>query len=163
MHKKQELSSYLTTHMKHHKILGSSGGETTGTDVSSSINQLQVYPPPDMSTFTYDETSGYYYDYTTGFYYDHNTQYYFNPLTQQYMYWDSIKSTYIPVTNNLTSTTTSTATATITDNVTASNAENNETEATTTTSAVVEEKKSTKPVPKTAAQIAKVILKRPKI
>jgi len=161
MHKKQELSSYLTTHMKHHKILGS--GETTGTDVSSSINQLQVYPPPDMSTFTYDETSGYYYDYTTGFYYDHNTQYYFNPLTQQYMYWDSIKSTYIPVTNNLTSTTTSTTTATITDNVTASNAENNETEATTTTSAVVEEKKSTKPVPKTAAQIAKVILKRPKI
>jgi hypothetical protein len=55
-----------------------------------------VYSTPDMSKFTYDETSGYYYDYTTGFYYDSVSQYYFNPLTQQYMYWDALKSTYVP-------------------------------------------------------------------
>jgi len=29
---------------------------------------------PDVTTFTYDESSGYYYDTVTGYYYDANTQ-----------------------------------------------------------------------------------------
>ena len=60
----------------------------------------KVYAAPDVSQFTYDETSGYYYDYTTGFYYDAASQYYFNSLTQQYMYWDPALSTYVPVTSS---------------------------------------------------------------
>uniref|UniRef100_A0A671US86 RNA binding motif protein 10 n=1 Tax=Sparus aurata TaxID=8175 RepID=A0A671US86_SPAAU len=51
---------------------------------------------PDVSTYSYDESSGYYYDPLTGLYYDPNSQYYYNPHTQQYMYWDGEKQTYIP-------------------------------------------------------------------
>ncbi|XP_073326076.1 RNA-binding protein 10 isoform X2 [Pagrus major] len=64
---------------------------TPGTE-----HELQQYPVPDVSTYSYDESSGYYYDPLTGLYYDPNSQYYYNPHTQQYMYWDGEKQTYIP-------------------------------------------------------------------
>ena len=51
---------------------------------------------PDVSTYTYDESSGYYYDSSTGLYYDANSTYYYNSETCQYLYWDSEKCTYLP-------------------------------------------------------------------
>ncbi|XP_070697611.1 RNA-binding protein 5-like [Pempheris klunzingeri] len=52
---------------------------------------------PDTSTYQFDEASGYYYDPKTSLYYDPSSQYYYNSETQQYLYWDSEKQTYIPV------------------------------------------------------------------
>lgn len=151
MHKKQELLNHYTNHMKQQMAVA--GTDELDSTVSSNLQLLAnqaKYSAPDMSTFTYDETSGYYYDYTTGFYYDATSQYYFNPLTQQYMYWDQIKSTYIPATNHLTQ----------------QQPEQQqqpepvqETEPVITTTAPIEQPeivKPTKPAVKTAAQIAKV-------
>jgi hypothetical protein len=151
MQKKQELLTHFTNSFKVDGVQ-----PVTGTDLDSSVSaNLQyiakqvdmiskVYQPPDVSQFTYDETSGYYYDYTTGFYYDATSQYYFNSLTQQYMYWDPTQSTYIPVT----------ATA---------NTTNAPTEPKTPSTEPITEKASdsiksvkTNSKPKTAAQIAKV-------
>ena len=143
------MSSYLTSHMKHHKMLGSGAD---GEDTALSNSKLPKFSPPDMSTFTYDETSGYYYDYTTGFYYDQMTQYYFNPMTQQYMYWDAIMSTYIPVTGSMSQTTNADI-----PNPIENNSAETEIEVVTKEPVIIEEeKKPTKPVIKTAAQIAKV-------
>lgn len=100
---------------------------------------------PDPSQFTYDETSGYYYDYSTGYYYDPNTHYYYNSLTQQYMYWDSLSSTYVPVTTATTTATSAVEHETITNPV-----EEVKEPATTTVTT------SSKPVAKNAIQIAKV-------
>jgi hypothetical protein len=75
MHKKQELISHLTNHMKHewsHGIVNgidsaatinlNGGGNHLDSSVSSGLkmlgNQIKVYPTPDPSKFVYDETSG---------------------------------------------------------------------------------------------------------
>ena len=54
---------------------------TKPTEASPSSNMVcvegveyQRCPTPDVSTYTYDETSGYYYDALTTFYYDANSQ-----------------------------------------------------------------------------------------
>lgn len=56
----------------------------------------QKYPPPDASTFQYEESSGYYFDPSTGLYYDPNSQYYYNSTTQLYLYWSAENQTYLP-------------------------------------------------------------------
>lgn len=169
----------MTTHLKQQKMIGSEGSTTPATDSTPTIDKKiganlqmlakqvdmlanKVYAPPDMSTFTYDETSGYYYDYSTGFYYDSTSQYYFNPLTQQYMYWDQSRSTYIPVNSS--------ATAAASVDITLVNSTTEAATAAATaadTSAPGEEKSNTKqpskPATKTAAQIAKVILIKAKL
>ncbi|CAH1784264.1 unnamed protein product [Owenia fusiformis] len=71
-------------------------GTTPSTTQSNTEEEIVKYPPPDVSTYQYDESSGYYYDPTTGLYYDANSQYYFNSTTNTFMYWDSEKSTYLP-------------------------------------------------------------------
>ena len=144
----------------------------TGTDLDSSVNaNLQyiakqvdmisnkVYQAPDVSQFTYDETSGYYYDYTTGFYYDATSQYYFNSLTQQYMYWDPAKSTYIPVTTSANGTAT-TATSSSTDATIALADSEAQSQTQSTAEKVSDTNKTVKASskPKTATQIAKVNL-----
>ncbi|XP_053209933.1 RNA-binding protein 5-B-like [Panonychus citri] len=65
------------------------------------------YPPPDTSTYQYEEKSGYYYDAATGLYYDANSHYYYNPTTQSYLFWDGKHSTYLPVDNKVSSSSTS--------------------------------------------------------
>ena len=142
MHKKQELISHLTCHLKHE----ASPQVSAHSALYSGVHQQQqqqannkVYPTPDPTKFAYDETSGYYYDYSTGFYYDAKSQYYFNSLTQQYMYWDPSKSTYIAVSQ--------------TGEAVVDNAE--PVKADSSPEPIVEEKKP-KNAPKTAAQIAKV-------
>lgn len=55
-----------------------------------------VYPPPDVSTYQYDENSGYYFDPQTSLYYDANSQYFYNAQTSQFLYWDAERSTYLP-------------------------------------------------------------------
>ncbi|KAK6994768.1 RNA-binding protein 5 [Biomphalaria glabrata] len=72
------------------KVLGS-----TGTVTVNGV-EYPVYPPPDTSSYQYEETSGYYYDPLTQLYYDSNSQYYYNSTTGQFMYWDAEKSTYLP-------------------------------------------------------------------
>lgn len=57
---------------------------------------LHAYPVPDVSTYQYDKTSGYYYDPYTTLYYDANSQYFYNQKLQKFLYWDSVKSTYLP-------------------------------------------------------------------
>ncbi|XP_039293900.1 RNA-binding protein 5 [Nilaparvata lugens] len=57
---------------------------------------VHVYPIPDVSTYQYDKTSGYYYDPYTTLYYDANSQYFYNQKLQKFLYWDSVKSTYLP-------------------------------------------------------------------
>lgn len=59
----------------------------------------RTYPPPNVSSFQYDQTSGYYYDASTKLYYDANTQYFFNSKTNKYLYWDSTYNTYYNVPN----------------------------------------------------------------
>lgn len=145
---------------------------TTGTDLDSSVNaNLQyiakqvdmisnkVYQAPDVSQFTYDETSGYYYDYTTGFYYDATSQYYFNSLTQQYMYWDPAKSTYIPVTTSANGTaTTTTSSSTDATNALADSEAQSQTQSTAEKVSDTNKTVKASSKPKTAAQIAKVNL-----
>ncbi|KAK3592311.1 hypothetical protein CHS0354_030647 [Potamilus streckersoni] len=63
---------------------------------SQEKTEYPKYPPPDVSLYQYDESSGYYYDPSTGLYYDANTQYYYNGQTGQFLYWDAEKSTYLP-------------------------------------------------------------------
>ena len=55
---------------------------------------------PDVSTYTYEETSGYYYDAVTGLYYDAKSQYYYNSTSNEYMYWSAEHSTYLPANSN---------------------------------------------------------------
>lgn len=55
-----------------------------------------TYPVPDVSTYQYDKTSGYYYDPYTTLYYDANSQYYYNSKMSKFLYWDSVKATYLP-------------------------------------------------------------------
>lgn len=69
------------------------------------------YPPPDVTQYQYDETSGFYYDPSTGLYYDSNSQYYYNNETCSYLYWDSENSTYVAAPTS-SAATTSTPTAT---------------------------------------------------
>ena len=57
---------------------------------------MNISGVPDVSTYTYEETSGYYYDASTGLYYDAKSQYYFNSKTKEYMYWSAEHSTYLP-------------------------------------------------------------------
>lgn len=76
MHKKQELISHLTNHMKHEWAHGivkgvdststiqnqNNGNGTVESSVSSGLkmlaSQVKTYPTPDPSKFVYDETSG---------------------------------------------------------------------------------------------------------
>ena len=54
------------------------------------VDDYPVVPAvPDVSTYTYEETSGYYYDTVTGLYYDAKSQYYFNSATNEYVYWSA--------------------------------------------------------------------------
>jgi hypothetical protein len=171
----------MTNHLKQQKMIGSEGGAlapdstpSIDTSVGANLQMLakqvdmlanKVYPPPDMSTFTYDETSGYYYDYTTGFYYDSTSQYYFNPLTQQYMYWDQSKFTYVSVNSGSAATETAAATATATATPVSAGSTESIAPVSADANAMAAEEKSnkpTKPITKTAAQIAKVILKKAK-
>jgi len=182
MHKKQEILSQFTCSLKQQTPPTFSTtthlidpinppvvdlDKTIGANLKFLAKQVdpanKIYSPPDVATFTYDETSGYYYDYSTGFYYDAVSQYYFNSLTQSYMYWDPIKSTYIPVSSSGTGAETSGTIADIKNATT----EANQTSLTIPTdielppekpSSTKTETKSAKPVAKTAAQIAKVIL-----
>ena len=162
--------NHYTTHFKHQLAASQAGGldkisepSTIDSTVGANLQMLakqattnKKYPTPDISTFTYDETSGYYYDYTTGFYYDATSQYYYNPLTQQYMYYDQAKSTYVPaistgeVSNSTAVTTTISATTETTSTEQASTTQVNEQEKNLV--------KPSKPATKTAAQIAKVII-----
>ena len=177
MAKKQELISHLASRLKQEappQILSSSAlysglnpsdhqanasnliDSTVGSNLQMLAKQVdmltKVYPAPDPNNFTYDETSGYYYDYSTGFYYDANSQYYYNSLTQQYMYWDPIKSTYVPMSAS-GSTVASTETPAAAENVPTV-----EPAPVEPTVEVPEEKpKATIAKTKTAAQIAKVI------
>jgi RNA-binding protein 5/10 len=101
MQKKQVLINHLASTMKHQSG-GAFGSDTGVVDWPCGFFSFEAASeayatPPDISTFTYDETSGYYYDSTTGYYYDANSQYFYNPAIQQYMYWDPISGTYIPV------------------------------------------------------------------
>ncbi|TRY70300.1 hypothetical protein TCAL_02457 [Tigriopus californicus] len=57
----------------------------------------KIFPPPDTSTYAYDEASGYYYDAQTTFYYDANTRYYYNSKAGIYVYWSPEHQTYLPV------------------------------------------------------------------
>lgn len=70
-----------------------------GTVIVSGISYYK-YPPPDISTYQFDESSNYYYDAATGLYYDANSQYYYNSESQQYLYWDGENQTYLPVHQN---------------------------------------------------------------
>lgn len=180
MHKKQEILSQFTCSLKQQQDPFSFSAvshpievnpptvdldKTIGANLKFLAKQVdpanKIYSPPDVASFTYDETSGYYYDYSTGFYYDAVSQYYYNSLTQSYMYWDPIKSTYIPVSSS--------GTVTESSNVSDTTQTSSETTSITANPAEIElpaekpssiktETKSSKPVPKTAAQIAKVIL-----
>merc|ERR1711988_1310522 len=58
--------------------------------------EYQIYPTPDVSTYTYDEGSGYYYDSVTQYYYDAKSQYYYDSNTKQYVYWCPEHRTYLP-------------------------------------------------------------------
>ena len=179
MAKKQELISHLASRLKQEappQILSSSAlysglnpsdhlanasnliDSTVGSNLQMLAKQVdmlaKVYPAPDPNNFTYDETSGYYYDYSTGFYYDANSQYYYNSLTQQYMYWDPTKSTYVPMNANGSSVASAETPAVAESIATVEPAP------VEPTVEVPEEKpKATIAKTKTAAQIAKVILK----
>lgn len=76
----------------------SSGKPLTGPQPRREIVDFvnTKHPPPNVSTYQYDESSGYYYDASTGLYFDPNSQYYWNAQTHQFMYWDSERSTYLP-------------------------------------------------------------------
>ncbi|XP_023327130.1 RNA-binding protein 5 [Eurytemora carolleeae] len=65
---------------------------------SISINGVvyKKYPPPDTSTYQFDESSGYYYDPVSTLYYDSNSQYYYNSKTTQFCYWDATHETFLP-------------------------------------------------------------------
>jgi hypothetical protein len=108
MHKKQEILSQFTCSLKQQQDPFSFStashpievnpptadlDKTIGANLKFLAKQVdpanKIYSPPDVASFTYDETSGYYYDYSTGFYYDAVSQYYYNSLTQSYMYWDT--------------------------------------------------------------------------
>jgi len=185
MHKKQEILSQFTCSLKQQPppIFSSSPhlidhvntppvvdiDKTIGANLKFLAKQVdpanKIYSPPDVASFTYDETSGYYYDYTTGFYYDAVSQYYFNSLTQQYMYWDPIKSTYIPVSSGGTVAETSNAnplTEAVVSEANNLNSQSNPVaiESLPEKAAKTETKSSKMPVVKTAAQIAKVIFIR---
>lgn len=166
--------SHYTTHFKHQLAASQAGTLDTSVDsskidstVGANLQMLakqadmlanKKYPVPDPSLFTYDETSGYYYDYTTGFYYDATSQYYYNPLTQQYMYYDPVKSTYVPAAASNAADASSSTTSTTTS---ASAAEAACSEQVIAAQPVEQDKnlvKPAKPAAKTAAQIAKVII-----
>uniref|UniRef100_A0A1B6FBC1 RNA-binding protein 5 n=2 Tax=Cuerna arida TaxID=1464854 RepID=A0A1B6FBC1_9HEMI len=72
------------------------------TDVSTPLAEApdgsgsKTYNIPDVSTYQYDKTSGYYYDPHTTLYYDANSQYYYNSKLGKFLYWDSVKNTYLP-------------------------------------------------------------------
>ena len=51
---------------------------------------------PDVSTYSYDESSGYYYDSTTQLYYDATSQYYFDSKANKYVYWSPEHHTFLP-------------------------------------------------------------------
>jgi RNA-binding protein 5/10 len=186
--KKQEVLSQITSsfkqqHQPDYKQEESSIQPNMNSTIGDNLKFLakqvdtanKVYTTPDITTFTYDDTSGYYYDYSTGFYYDASSQYYFNSLTQQYMYWDPVKSTYIPIDSSGTTETTTTNTTPNTPTSNTTNTDDNlnkldtDLRATTNESTNVIESTETsagsnkltvnsKPLVKTAAQIAKVIL-----
>jgi len=74
-------------------------------DPADPYSQYPIFPVPDVSKYTYDETSGYYYDDQTTLYYDANTQYFYNGQTEQFLYWDGDRQTYtIPATQTDTDT-----------------------------------------------------------
>jgi RNA-binding protein 5/10 len=186
--KKQEVLSQITSsfkqqHQPDYKQEESSIQPNMNSTIGDNLKFLakqvdtanKVYTTPDITTFTYDDTSGYYYDYSTGFYYDASSQYYFNSLTQQYMYWDPVNSTYIPIDSSGTTETTTTNTTPNTPTSNTTNTDDNlnkldtDLRATTNESTNVIESTETsagsnkltvnsKPLVKTAAQIAKVIL-----
>ena len=173
MHKKQEILSQFTSNLKQQATPIMNDNADSGNDLDASIganlNFLakqvdtanKVYVAPDVTTFTYDETSGYYYDYTTGFYYDAVSQYYFNSLTQQYMYWDPTKFTYIPVDSNRTVEATATSNDLNIPFPESTPVSTLQTDSNPSSEAIEDKNstaKSAKPVTKTAAQIAKVIL-----
>jgi hypothetical protein len=191
MHKKQEILSQFTCSLKQQSppIFSTSThlidhvntppvvdlDKTIGANLKFLAKQVdpanKIYSPPDVASFTYDETSGYYYDYTTGFYYDAVSQYYFNSLTQQYMYWDPMKSTYIPVSsggtvaetsNSYTDTPPPAAAAVAVSETKSLNSQSNPAviESLPEKATKTETKSSKMPVVKTAAQIAKVIFIR---
>ncbi|KAL1139064.1 hypothetical protein AAG570_009125 [Ranatra chinensis] len=56
----------------------------------------KTYPPPDVTSYQYDKSSGYYYDPFTTLYYDAKSQYYYNNKLARFLYWDASKSTYLP-------------------------------------------------------------------
>ncbi len=162
MHKKQELLNHITSGFKGNQE------PSAKNDLDSSLNaNLQyiakqvdlvsnkVYPTPDVTQFTYDETSGYYYDFTTGFYYDAASQYYYNSMTQQYMYWDPSQSTYIPVVSS-TATATAAAPAEHTQTVESNETATQASATTNSISATAQKDSKASAKPKTAAQIAKV-------
>ncbi|GAA6215788.1 RNA-binding protein 5-like [Lates japonicus] len=121
-------------------VTSASSAVTTTVSAAPAASTSAV---PDTSTYQYDESSGYYYDPQTGLYYDPSSQYYYNSETQQYLYWDSEKQTYVPVSADKSTEKTSTA------NATASSS------ATVTTSSKEPKEKKEKPKNKSAQQIAK--------
>ena len=57
---------------------------------------LIITATPDVSTYSYDESSGYYYDSTTQLYYDSGSQYYLDSRTNKYVYWSPEHHTFLP-------------------------------------------------------------------
>ncbi|BFZ08149.1 hypothetical protein BsWGS_11187 [Bradybaena similaris] len=83
------------------QILNKDSSQVPRKTVTVNGVEYPVYPPPDTSSYQYEETSGYYYDPLTQLYYDANSQYYYNSSSGTYMYWDAEKSTYLPAPDNL--------------------------------------------------------------
>lgn len=75
----------------------------------------KTYPVPDVSTYQFDKTSGYYYDPYTTLYYDPTSQYYYNRIISKFLYWDSVKNTYLPAPTANTTLTTATTQESSTD------------------------------------------------
>ena len=59
--------------------------------------EYKKYPPPDTSTYQYDETRGYHYDPVSTLHYDKNIKCYYNPETSRLHYWDAQHETFLPV------------------------------------------------------------------
>ncbi|CAG5124407.1 unnamed protein product, partial [Candidula unifasciata] len=83
------------------QIQNRESGQLSHKTVTVNGVEYPVYPPPDTSSYQYEETSGYYYDPLTQLYYDANSQYYYNSSSGTYMYWDAEKSTYLPAPDNV--------------------------------------------------------------